>query len=65
MLIFCHNDIVEFDKKANSYLCHCGCTRSHKVSLATIGVCVFCALASVGALFCFILIYKEMKLWEL
>ncbi len=24
---------------------------SRKVSLATIGVCVFCALASVGALF--------------
>ena len=26
----------------------------HRVSLATIGVCIFCALASVGALFVFV-----------
>ena len=47
---------IEFDKNANSTLI-CNMVRlrpiSHSVSLATIGVCVFCASASVGALFVF------------
>lgn len=35
--------------------------RFSKVSLATIGVCVFCASASVGALF----IFRRIKYWYL
>ena len=39
-------------------LCLCklviSCTIFCRVSLATIGVCIFCALASVGALFVFV-----------
>ena len=46
--------IIEFDKNANSIYESVGYALLHiKVCLATIGVCVFCALASVGALFCF------------
>ena len=43
----------EFDKNANSGDCMLCVLRpiSHSVSLATIGVCVFCAAASVAALF--------------
>ena len=42
----------EFDKNANSIYDDVVSTLpSHKVSLATIGVCVFCASASVDALF--------------
>ena len=43
----------EFDKNANSGDCMLCVLRpiSHSVSLATIGVCVFCAVTSVAALF--------------
>ena len=43
----------EFDKNANSNDVCIGALRpiSHSVSLATIGVCVFCAVTSVAALF--------------
>ena len=51
--IFCHNYSIEFDKNANSFYVIVVTPFSRKVSLATIGVCVFCALASVGALFYF------------
>lgn len=54
MPFFTHIYIVEFDKNANSnYVGMCLIT-VHKISLATIGVCVFYASASVGAFF----IYK-------
>ena len=50
--LFEHNIIVEFDKNANSIYDDIMVTPiSRKVSLATIGVCVFCAVASVAALF--------------
>ena len=42
---------IEFGKNANSIYVSAVTLISRKVSLATIGVCVFCALASVGALF--------------
>ena len=49
--LFEHNIIIEFDKNANSFYDNIMITpNSHKVSLATIGVCVFCASASVDAL---------------
>lgn len=51
MPFFTHIYIVEFDKNANSnYVGMCLIT-VHKISLATIGVCVFYASASVGAFF--------------
>ncbi len=40
---------VEFDKNANSL--RLLCVLAITVGLATIGVCVFCAFTSVGALF--------------
>ena len=46
----------EFDKNANSGDCMLCVLRpiSHSVSLATIGVCVFCAVTSIATLFVFI-----------
>ena len=49
--LFRHNYIIEFDKNANSIYVIVVTPISRKVSLATIGVCVFCAVASVAALF--------------
>ena len=51
----------EFDKNANSSnVGMCVCTHFTFVSLATIGVCVFCAVTSVAALF--ILWVNSMKI---
>ena len=44
MLLFCHNYIKEFDKNANSINIIVVTLNSYKVSLATIGVCVFVRL---------------------
>ena len=55
-LFFTIYNCLEFDKNANSGDCRlCAFLRpiSHSVSLATIGVCVFCAVTSVAALFYF------------
>ena len=54
ILFFVHNNFIEFDKNANSIYVIVVTLISHKVSLATIGVCVFCAVTSVAALFIFI-----------
>ena len=54
MLIFAHTNSVEFDKNADSVYVGVFILISHKVSLATVGVCVFCAFTSVGALFYYI-----------
>ena len=51
--LFCHNYVAEFVKNANSIYVIVVTPFSRKVSLATIGVCVFCAVASVAALFVF------------
>ena len=45
--LFRHNYIIEFDKNANSIYVIVVTPISRKVSLATIGVCVFCAVASL------------------
>ena len=45
--------------KCRFHLCYCGYTILRKVSLATIGVCVFSALTSVGALFYFRSFYEK------
>ena len=49
--LFCHNYITEFVKNADSIYVIVVTPFSRKVSLATIGVCVFSAVASVAALF--------------
>ena len=49
--LFRHNYITEFVKNADSIYVIVVTPFSRKVSLATIGVCVFCATASVVALF--------------
>ncbi len=54
----CHTIIIEFVKNASSFYVSVVTPISHKVSLATIGVCVFCAFTSVGALFYFAEINK-------
>ncbi len=41
----------EFDKNANSYCKWHRLVLALSVGLATIGVCVFCALTLIGALF--------------
>ena len=53
MLIFAHTNNIEFDKNADSIYVGVFIPVSHKVSLATIGVCVFSAFTSVDALFYF------------
>lgn len=45
----------EFDKNANSIMTGKVKTTLHKISLAIIGVCVFCASTSVDALFYFVI----------
>lgn len=51
---FCIHKQYEFDKNADSIIvCVSLCTLFTWVSLATTGVCVFCASASVGAFFVF------------
>ena len=51
IIFFFQKSFYEFDKNADSIYGFWYYTYSHKVSLATIGVCVFCAAASVVALF--------------
>ena len=51
--LFCHNYITEFVKNADSIYVIVVTPFSRKVSLATIGVCVFVRFTSVAALFVF------------
>lgn len=56
--------IFEFDKNANSYCEQHRLVLALSVGLATIGVCVFCAFTSVGALFILRRIYmKKIGCW--
>ena len=53
----------EFDKNANSDSVVVKIILFRRVGLATIGVCVFCAVTSVAALFIFV-DRKEERLWD-
>ena len=56
---------IEFDKNANSVGGMCFNTHSIKLCFATVGVCVFYALAPADAFFCFFTktIAKKQKVW--
>ena len=63
ILFFCHNYITEFVKNADSIYVIVVTPFSRKVSLATIGVCVFSAVYFGSRTFCFleVIAYGRLK----